>query len=104
MEERIGCFLTFFHKCGTIVSPQTFSCPRVSAMRNREIRVYLFAQTTRNATEAVITQRVPSRPKPVRLARGNEKRIQEKKRKDPWGEGGYGEILRGHPIYILDTP
>ena len=54
----------------------------------REIRVYLFAQTTSNATEAVITQMVPSRLKPVRLARGNEKE-NSRREKGSLGGGGY---------------
>jgi hypothetical protein len=53
-------------------------------------RVHSFAQMTNNATEAVITQMVRSRPKPARLARGNEiRKHSRKKRKESLG-GDYG--------------
>ena len=56
--------------------------------RLREIRIYLFAQATSNTTEAVITQMVQSRLKPVRLARGNERR-EHSRRKMILGGGEY---------------
>jgi hypothetical protein len=47
-------------------------------------RVYIFAQTTSNAAEAIITQMVPSSPRPVKFARGDERKeesIQEGKKR-----------------------
>ena len=89
MEERVGGLVIFFSGViarmrhnGSILNIFTLT-------DERKIRVYLFAQTTSNATEAIITQMVQSRLKPVRRARDNEGREHSRRRKKriPGGEG-----------------
>jgi hypothetical protein len=70
------------------------------------IRVYIFAQATSNTTEAII-QMVPSSPRPVKLARGNERkeeRTQEKRKRILWLDTTGGGQSQTTPTYILDTP